>query len=308
MARTAKNPAAAADPFLLSLGERIRTLRAMRGMSRKALATGAQISERFLADMETGNGNASILLLRQVAQALGMPLTEIIGANALHSPDFSLITELLGHLDDAGLEQARRLLQTHFGPTSGRRATHIALIGLRGAGKSTLGRMLAQGLDYPFVELNHAIELATGVSTAEVHSLYGQSAYRRYERRCLEQTLQDHERVVIATPGSLVSEPATFNLLLTHCLTIWLKASPEEHMARVIAQGDMRPMAGNKEAMDDLKRILLGRNALYAKADIVIDTSGQPLQQSFDALHEAVVETQRSVLANHGRFGASRAA
>lgn len=294
MARNPKNASSdSPNPFLLELGDRIRTLRAMRGMSRKALATDAQVSERFLADMEMGCGNASILLLQQVAQALDMPLTEIVGRDAARSSDYALIMQLLDQLDEGKLEQARHLLQVQFGSSSARdrRSGRIALIGLRGAGKSTLGRMLAEALECPFIELNHEIEQATGVSLAEILSLYGQAAYRRYERRCLEQTVQSHERVVIATPGSLVSEPATFNVLLAHCFTIWLKASPEEHMARVIAQGDMRPMAGNKEAMDDLKRILAGRNALYAKADAAIDTSGKRLEQTFDELQQAVQRT-----------------
>ena len=181
-------------------------------------------------------------------------------------------------------------------PRPDARAGRIALVGLRGAGKSTLGRMLADALDLPFVELNREIERVAGCGLDEIHNLLGAAAYRRYERRALEETVQLYPDAVIATPGGIVSDPATFNLLLAHCVTVWLRASPEEHMARVVAQGDLRPMAGNREAMDDLKRILAGRAAFYARADRQVDTGGLTLGQAFDALWQAVREsTGRSV-------------
>ncbi len=169
-------------------------------------------------------------------------------------------------------------------PSDRQRHTRIALIGLRGAGKSTLGRMLAEQLGVPFLELNQEIERIAGCSVRAIHDLYGANAYRRYERRALEEAVQIYSDVVIATPGGIVSDPATFNELLSHCTTVWLKAQPEEHMARVVAQGDTRPMAANPEAMDDLRSILEGRAGFYAKADHVVDTSGQTLEQSFDQL------------------------
>jgi XRE family aerobic/anaerobic benzoate catabolism transcriptional regulator len=166
----------------------------------------------------------------------------------------------------------------------------VALVGLRGAGKSTLGAMLAEDLGYPFVELSREIEKFAGCSVSEIQGLYGQNAYRRYERRALEEAIQIYPEAVIATPGGLVSDPATFNLLLAHCTTVWLKATPEDHMKRVLAQGDLRPMAASREAMDDLRGILAGRAAFYSKAELQLDTSAQDLQASFALLRARVRE------------------
>lgn len=278
------------DPFLTSLGERIRNLRARRGLTRKATAHAAGISERHLANLELGTGNASILVLVQVARALQCSLAEIIGDVTTSSPEWLMIRELLEGRSEADLHRARLKLDELFGSTSDRqqRLSRIALIGLRGAGKSTLGRMLAQDLGYPFVELNREIEKVAGCSIVEIHSLYGTNAYRRYERRALEEIVQIYPEVVIATPGGIVSEPATFNVLLAHCFTVWLQADPEDHMKRVIAQGDFRPMSGSREAMDDLKRILAGRVAFYAKADLAYNTSGHSLEETFAGLRTAV--------------------
>lgn len=280
----------AKEPFLVALGERIRTLRARRGLTRKATAQAAGISERHLANLELGTGNASILILQQVAQALQCPLAELIGDVTTSTPEWLLIRELLEGRSEVDLHRARLKLAELFGSGGDRRSrlARIALIGLRGAGKSTLGRMLAEDLGYPFVELSREIEKVAGCSIVEIHSLYGTNAYRRYERRALEETIQIYPEVVIATPGGLVSEPSTFNLLLTHCYTIWLQAEPEDHMKRVVAQGDFRPMSGSKEAMEDLKRILAGRAAFYAKADLSYNTSGHSLEASFAGLRAAV--------------------
>ena len=263
-------------PFLLALGERVREQRARRGMTRKAVALAADVSERHLANLEYGMGNASILVLLQVARALQCELSELLGDVTTSSPEWLLIRELLAGRGEAELRQARETLGHLFqDPGAARRArgTRIALIGLRGAGKSTLGRRLAEDLGYAFIELSREIEQFAGCGIHEIHNLYGTHAYRRYERRALEEALQIYPEVVIATPGGLVSDAANFNLLLEHCLTIWLQASPNDHMARVAAQGDMRPMAASAEAMEDLKRILVGRSAFYAKADLRLDTS-----------------------------------
>jgi len=241
-------------PYLVALGERVRLLRARRGLSRKAAAARAQVSERHWANLETGTGNASILVLLQVAKALQCGLVSL-------------------------LEEA---------PAAGSmRRQHIALIGLRGAGKSTLGQRLAQELGYVFVELSRVIEQLAGCSISEIHGLYGPQAYRRYERRALEDSLAQHPHAVLATPGGLVSEETTFNMMLAQCFTIWLQATPEDHMARVLAQGDTRPMAASTEAMQDLRRILNNRSPFYAKADLHFDTSAQPLEESFQALKKA---------------------
>lgn len=296
---TPLTPAAGADPkspLLIALGEQVRTLRAQRGLTRKALSIAADVSERHLANLEYGVGNASILVLQQVAKALGCSLAELLGDITTRSPEWLLIRELLADRSEDDLRRARLALGRLLDASQDDRARHrrIALIGLRGAGKSTLGRLLADSLDVPFVELSRDIEKLAGCSIREIYDLYGNNAYRRYERRALEEAVQRHTDVVIATPGGIVSDAATFNELLAHCTTVWLKASPEEHMARVAAQGDIRPMAASREAMEDLRRILDGRTAFYSKADGVVDTSGQSVAASLQALRDAVV-------AAHGR-------
>ena len=287
----AEEPAddASKNQFLAALGERVRTLRARRGLTRKAVALAADVSERHLANLEYGVGNASILILQQVAAALQASLAELLGDVTTSSPEWLLIRELLENRSEAELRRARIALAEMFGTHGDERSRsrRIALIGLRGAGKSTLGHMLADDLGFPFVELSREIEKFAGCSIREIHDLYGTNAYRRYERRALEEAIQIYPEAVIATPGGLVSDAATFNLLLAHCYTVWLQASPEDHMQRVAEQGDLRPMAASREAMDDLRRILAGRSAFYSKADLALDTSAQPLQASFEALQDA---------------------
>lgn len=278
------------NPFLAALGDRVRALRARRGMTRKALATAADVSERHLANLEYGVGNASILVLLQVAGALQCSLGELIGDVTTLSPEWLLIRELLEQRDDATLQRVRVAIGEMLGTGGGNAALspRIALIGLRGAGKTTLGQMLADDLGFPFVELSREIEKFAGCSVAEIQALYGVNAYRRYERRALEESIQIYPEAVIATPGGLVSDAATFNQLLAHCTTVWLQADPEDHMKRVTAQGDLRPMAASKEAMEDLKGILSGRAAFYSKAQFKVDTSAQPLEPTFVALRGIV--------------------
>lgn len=278
------------NPFLAALGARVRALRARRGLTRKAVALAADVSERHLANLEYGVGNASVLVLLQVASALQCSLGEIIGDVTTSSPEWLLIRELLEQRDDATLQRVRVAIGEMLGTGGGNAAhsTRVALIGLRGAGKSTLGRMLADDLGFPFVELSREIEKFAGCSIAEIQALYGMNAYRRYERRALEEAIQIYPEAVIATPGGLVSDAATFNQLLAHCTTIWLQADPEDHMARVTVQGDLRPMAASKEAMEDLKSILAGRSAFYSKAQFKLDTSSQPLEPTFLALRDMV--------------------
>jgi XRE family aerobic/anaerobic benzoate catabolism transcriptional regulator len=243
--------------------------------------------------LEYGTGNVSVLVLLQVAHALQCSLAELLGDMTTTSPEWLLIRELLGKRNEADLRRARLQLGEMFGEGSDARArqNRIALIGLRGAGKTTLGQRLADDLGFPFIELSREIEKFAGCSISEIHNLYGTNAYRRYERRALEEAIQIYPEVVIATPGGLVSDSATFNEVLTHCFTVWLQAKPEDHLGRVAAQGDMRPMAGSKEALEDLKRILEGRSAFYAKADLSFDTSAQPLEDSFLALRVQIRQT-----------------
>ena len=295
-------PAAPTDeknPSLQALGERVRRLRAQRGMTRKAVALAADVSERHLANLEYGIGNASCLVLQQVAGALQCPMAELIGDITTATPEWLLLRELLAPCDEAGLRRVRLAVGELLGTGGGLKgrshgagpaapSTRVALIGLRGAGKSTLGQRLADDLGYPFVELSREIEKFAGCSIAEIQGLYGQNAYRRYERRALEEAIQIYPEAVLATPGGLVSDAATFNLLLSHCTTVWLQAEPEHHMQRVTAQGDLRPMAASREAMDDLRQILAGRAAFYAKADLAVNTSAAPLDETFATLRTAV--------------------
>ena len=284
----------AKHPFLVALGDRLRSLRARRGMTRKALAVAADVSERHLANLEYGVGNASVLVLQQVAQALECPVAALLGDPTTRSPEWLMIRELLADRDEATLRRARIALGDLLGTggatgaAAALRSSRIALVGLRGAGKSTLGAMLAEDLEFPFVELSREIEKFAGCSISEIQALYGQNAYRRYERRALEEAIQIYPEAVIATPGGIVSDPATFNLLLGYCTTVWLQADPEDHMKRVLAQGDTRPMAASREAMTDLKSILAGRAAFYAKAELRLNTSEQDLPATFAQLRGLV--------------------
>ena len=278
------------NPFLEALGERVRTLRSRKGMTRRAVAVAADVSERHLANLEYGTGNVSVLVLLQVAQALQCSLAELLGDVTTTSPEWLLIRELLSKRSEADLRRARVQLSDMFGEggNAQERKNRIALIGLRGAGKTSLGQRLADDLGFPFIELSRDIEQFAGCQISEIHNLYGANAYRRYERRALEEAIQIYPEVVIATPGGLVSDSGNFNLLLSHCTTVWLQADAADHMGRVAAQGDMRPMAASREAMEDLKRILEGRSAFYSKADMTINTSGRTEDQAFAALRTSV--------------------
>jgi XRE family aerobic/anaerobic benzoate catabolism transcriptional regulator len=280
----------AKEPLLVALGQRVKMLRARRGIPRRVLAEAADVSERHLANLETGIGNVSVLVLQQVAQALDCSLAELLGDETTNSPEWLMIRQVLRGRGQEELKQAHRALADLFvnAPAQERRTDRIALIGLRGAGKSTLGKMAAEKLNRPFIELGREITRLAGCSPAEIQALYGPNAYRRYERQALEETLQTHPACVIATAGGLVADPGTFDLLLTHCFTVWLQAAPEDHMNRVVAQGDLRPMADNREAMDDLRLILEGRAAFYAKADLSYNTSGKSLDESFAGLMSAL--------------------
>ena len=277
-------------PFLVRLGERVRTRRNGRGMTRKELAAAAGVSERHLGNLELGVGNASVLILLQVASALNCSPADFL-KDEERSAELSLIRELLANHDESTLRRVREAILPIVGAAAApaeARPARIALIGLRGAGKSTLGEMLAEDLGYPFLELSREIEKFAGCTISEIQALYGQNAYRRYERRAVEETIQLYPEAVIAIPGGLVAEPATYNLILSHCTTVWLKAHAEDHMGRVAAQGDLRPMAGNREAMEDLKGILAHRTPFYAKAEMHLDTSARPLDETFLSLRAMV--------------------
>ncbi len=280
------------DQYLRRLGERVRTLRSQRGMSRKVLARHARVSERYLAKLEAGQGNGSIVLLRRIARALGMPLTQLVHDGADPPLDFVLLSQFLERLPAPALALARKKLIEDFGEPEGNlRERRIALIGLRGGGKSTLGRALAQHLDVPFVELDREIERRSGASLNEIFEMFGQETFRRAEREALEDLLANQRHFVLATSGSIVTDPGTFEILLSSCFTVWVRASPEEHMRRVMAQGDMRPMAGSASAMKDLVSILKSREPLYAKADIALSTTGKAADQALTELLNSVSKT-----------------
>ena len=284
----APNLSTDAAAFLQKLGERVREARARRGMTRRTLAHDSGVSERYLAQLEAGQGNVSVLLLRQIGAALGIALNDLLRDDDNQPVELTLIQQFLQRLPKQRLARIRAQLLRDFGGPPADHGKRIALIGLRGAGKSTLGAAWARKLDVPFVELDREIERDAGISLSEIFLLYGQQGYRRYERRCLERVIESNERCIIATGGSIVSEAATYDLLLSTCFTVWLKAAPEEHMARVVAQGDTRPMAGNAQAMEDLRRILDGRAMLYGQADATVNTAGQTIEQSLRALKKAV--------------------
>jgi len=270
------------------LGKRIRNLRTRRARTRKIVARDADVSERHLAQLESGGGNVSIVLLNRIAAALHVSLAELFAPDTDEAVERRLIQRFLERLPAHRLEDVVFRLMRDFGHEEKARRLRIALIGLRGAGKSTLGAKLGGHLDVSFIELDRAIEKDTGMPLAEIFSLYGQSGYRAIEKRTLERVMQEHNRGVFSIGGGVVSEKETYDCLLSHCYTVWIKAQPEEHMSRVMAQGDFRVMAGSDRAMEDLRRILESREPLYRKADMVLDTSGASVEESFSKLKTAL--------------------
>jgi XRE family aerobic/anaerobic benzoate catabolism transcriptional regulator len=253
---------AADTEFLQTIGQRLRLLRAQRGMTRRILSAQSGISERYISAVEGGSANGSILLLRTLAAALNV--------------------ELRALLEDATEPASRPAERTpdHRG--------RIALIGLRGAGKSTLGRLLAPHLGVPFLELDREIEAEAGMGLGEIMELHGQVGFRQLERSVLERLVTAHPRLVLAAGGGIVAETATYNRLLETCLTVWVKASPEEHMRRVVEQGDLRPMRDNRRSMEDLRSILTSRESLYALADLQLETTRREVAVSLADLLRAV--------------------
>ena len=248
--------------FLRALGHRVRLLRTQRGMTRRILAAQSGVSERYISAVEAGTGNGSILLLRALAQALNVQL------RALLEPE----PEPLGPPHRRAPDYRDR----------------IALIGLRGAGKSTIGRLLADRRGVAFLELDQEIEKEAGLGLGEIMELHGQAGFRRLERAVLDRLIGAHAAAVIAAGGGIVAEAATFARLLECCLTVWVKAAPQHHMQRVIDQGDLRPMRDNRRSMADLRAILASREALYAHADLQLDTSGRGVEPTLAALLEAI--------------------
>ena len=276
------------NDFLLFLGTRVREVRNLRGMTRRVVAHDSDVSERHLAQLEAGEGNISIVLLRRIAAALNVSLVELLASKREEPAEKQMIRRFLERLPADRLDEVVCRLQREFVKEEKTRRARVALIGLRGAGKSTLGSRLCQEINVPFIELDREIEKDTGIPLAEIFSLYGQSGYRAIEKRTLERVLHESCRAVISVGGGVVSEKETYDYILSNCFTVWVKAAPEEHMSRVIAQGDFRAIAGNDRAMDDLRRILEAREPLYRKADACVDTSGKSVEESFEKLKLAL--------------------
>jgi XRE family aerobic/anaerobic benzoate catabolism transcriptional regulator len=283
--------------FLAELGRRVRHVRALRGMSRKVLARVSGISERYIAQLESGKGNVSIKLLRRVAAAMGTRIEDLVIDDTVPS-DWPVFRDLIRTAARPQIAQARAILSGAASPAQPAAIDRVALIGLRGAGKSTLGRIVAGRLGWTFVELNREIELAHGLSVAEILALYGQEGYRRREQAALRALVARPGPMIVATGGGIVAEPLTFDLLLTFFFTVWLKAAPEEHMGRVRQQGDLRPMADDRTAMQELLAILASREPLYGRARVTVDTSGIAVEAAADKLMAALRPASERMLAH----------
>jgi XRE family aerobic/anaerobic benzoate catabolism transcriptional regulator len=275
----------AAAGFLAALGREVRRSRAKRGMTRRQLAQASHTSERYLAQIESGTGNPSVTVLRAIAQALDIPAGNLLGEAAVQSGARAALLDVVAQLPDQSLAELTELIETRFLPSErADRARRIALVGLRGAGKSTLGRMLARHLGWPLIELDRVVEQDYGASIPDMIEIAGTATFRRHERAALARVIAEHNTAVITTAGGIVSDRESYALLLRRSHTIWIKARPEEHMSRVMAQGDFRPMAQNREAMADLVAILDARGPDYARAQTQLDTSGETVEQSFAKL------------------------
>jgi XRE family transcriptional regulator, aerobic/anaerobic benzoate catabolism transcriptional regulator len=286
----ASSNAGAAAAFLTALGREVRLSRAKRGMTRRQLAEASRASERYLAQIESGAGNPSVTVLRAIAQALDLPAAALLGEPSANSAARTALLDLVARLPDSALAELTELIERLVPADGADRARRIALVGLRGAGKSTLGRMLARHLGWPFIELDRVVEQDYGASIPDMIEMAGTATFRRHERTALERVIADHAAAVITTAGGIVSDRESYALLLRRSHTIWIKARPEEHMVRVMAQGDFRPMASNREAMADLIAILEARGADYARAQTQLDTSGEAVEQSFAKLQRMVAD------------------
>jgi XRE family aerobic/anaerobic benzoate catabolism transcriptional regulator len=273
------------DAFAAAVGRLIRLGRAKRGMTRRQLAQGSGASERYLAQIESGQGNPSVIILKAIAAALDVPIVELLPRTNGRAAAMTHILDLLGRVPVSELAAVASLIEARIGSAAtADRAQRIALVGLRGAGKSTLGQRLAHELRCPFIELDRLVEQDYGARIPDLIEIAGIATFRRYERACLERVIAEQKTAVIATAGGIVADAETYALLLRRTHTIWIKARPDEHMSRVVEQGDFRPMAKNREAMADLVAILDARSADYARAEVELETSGDTVEQSFAKL------------------------
>jgi XRE family aerobic/anaerobic benzoate catabolism transcriptional regulator len=273
------------DAVVAAVGRLVRISRAKRGMTRRALAHASGASERYLAQIEGGQGNPSVIVLNAIAEALEVPMVDLLPRANGRPAALTRILDVLGRVPATELPMIAELIEARTGEAlASDRARRVALIGLRGAGKSTLGRSLADKLGFPFIELDRLVEQDYGARIPDLIEMAGLATFRRYERACLERVIDRQEAAVIATAGGIVSNAETFALLLRRTHTVWIKARPDEHMSRVMQQGDLRPMAKNREAMADLVAILDARAPDYARAEVALDTSGDTVGRSFEKL------------------------
>ena len=285
---TIRRSGEAEDGYLRALAERIRETRAQRGMTRNALAADSGVSLRFLAQLESGEANPSILVLRRIAGALGYPPDGLLPEEPGRRVEQRAVEQMLNRFSEQELRELPFFLNLHFPGNGLRQLSYITLIGLRGAGKTTLGRGLAKLRGVPFFELDREVERDYGATIGEILQLQGQAGYRRFEREALQKVLANHPAAVIETGGGLAADPETLPLLLASSVAVWVRASPEEHMRRVIDQGDLRPMARSREAMRELKDILAAREPFYRQAPLHLNTSGRTVEESLRELAEMV--------------------
>ena len=277
--------------FLAAIGAEVRRNRAKRGMTRRQLAQASETSERYLAQIESGAGNPSVSVLRAIARALDLIPAALLPEGSVRPAAVGHMLDLLGQVPEADLPALVKDIEARVARTEhADRGRRIALVGLRGAGKSTLGRMLAQHLGWPFIELDRLVEEGYGASIPDLMEMAGTATFRRHERSALSRVIAKHEAAIVTTAGGIVADPETYALLLRRTHTVWIKARPEEHMSRVMAQGDFRPMAQNRQAMADLVAILDARRADYARAEAEVDTSGEAMEQSFAKLLRVAAE------------------
>lgn len=276
------------EALLALVAKRVRMARGSCGMSRRELSERSGVSSRYLAQLESGEGNISITVLQRISVALDHPMNWLLGEVDASNPELAVATELLRKADKASRDAVMQILKP--APIRSERARRICLIGLRGAGKSTLGKLYSEKAEIPFLELNKEIEEIAGMPVSEVMALYSQEGYRKLEALALDRIAQREDTIILAAAGGVVSEPATFSKLLARFNTIWITASPQEHMDRVLAQGDTRPVSGNPEAMNQLRSILASREALYARAQCQLDTSGKTVEAALERMIELIEE------------------
>jgi len=280
------------EAYLRLVGERVRLERARRGMSRKSLSQASGVSERYLAELERGTGNASLLVLREIAAAMDLRVTDLASESPERPLDLTLAIQLIEQLPVSDLPEVRRILMARFGRPAASTKGRIALIGLRGAGKSTLGQEASKVLGIPFVELDREVERASGMDLADIFAVHGQVVVRKLELECLESVVDAHPRVLIAAGGGIVTSPEAFDLLLSSCFVVWVKAAPESHINRAVRQGFLKPAGTGRRALEEFKHVLEMRAPLYARADAVIDTTDKTAEEALSMLVRLVKERE----------------